>query len=43
MVRSLDAVYDLMHELGFEPLRPRPRHPEADPDEQEAFKKTDRH
>ena len=40
VVRGLDAVYDLMHELGFEPLRPRPRHPDADPDEQEAFKKS---
>jgi transposase len=40
VVRSLDAVYELMHELGFEPLRPRPRHPDADPDAQEAFKKS---
>jgi transposase len=40
VVRSLDSVYDLMHELGFEPLRPRPRHPDADPAEQEAFKKS---
>jgi transposase len=40
VVRSLDAVYELMHGLGFEPLRPRPRHPDADPDAQEAFKKS---
>ena len=39
VVRSLQAVYDLLHRLGFEPLRPRPRHPGADPAAQEAFKK----
>jgi transposase len=38
-VRSLQAVYDLLHRLGFEPLRPRPRHPAADASAQEAFKK----
>jgi transposase len=38
-VRSLQAVYDLLHRLGFEPLRPRPRHPRADASAQEAFKK----
>src|SRR5206468_3040445 len=25
VVRSLQATYDLLHRLGFEPLRPRPR------------------
>jgi transposase len=40
VVRSLQAVYDLLHRLGFEPLRPRPRHPRADAEEQEAFKKS---
>lgn len=39
VVRSLQAVYDLLHRLGFEPLRPRPRHPRADPAAQDAFKK----
>lgn len=37
--RSLQAVYDLLHRLGFEPLRPRPRHPGADPTAQAGFKK----
>jgi transposase len=37
--RSRQAVYDLLHRLGFGPLRPRPRHPKGDPPEQEAFKK----
>ena len=40
VARSLDATYALMHELGFETLRPRPRHPDADPAAQEAFKKS---
>jgi transposase len=39
VVRSLQATYDLLHRLGFEPLRPRPRHPAADAAEQESFKK----
>jgi transposase len=39
VVRSLQAVYDLLHRLGFEPLRPRPRHPAADAAAQEAFQK----
>lgn len=39
VVRSLQATYDLLHRLGFEPLRPRPRHPKADPAAQVAFKK----
>jgi transposase len=37
--RSLQATYDLLHRLGFEPLRPRPRHPRADPAAQDRFKK----
>jgi transposase len=40
LVRSLQTVYDLLHRLGFEPLRPRPRHPKADPAAAERFKKT---
>ena len=39
VARSLSAVYDLMHRIGFEPLRPRPRHPSADDAAQAAFKK----
>ena len=39
VMRSLQAVYDLLHRLGFEPLRPRPRHPKADPLIQDRFKK----
>ena len=39
VVRSLQAVYNLLHRMGLEPLRPRPRHPGADPAAQEAFKK----
>jgi transposase len=42
VVRCLQAVYDLLHRLGFEPLRPRPRHPGADPAAGEAFKKASR-
>jgi|SRR5579871_293214 transposase len=37
--RSLRAVYDLLHRLGLGPLRPRPRHPQGDPQQQEGFKK----
>jgi len=40
--RGLDAAYDLMHRLGFEPPRPRPRHPQADPAAQEAFERNSR-
>lgn len=39
VVRCLQAVYDLLHRIGLEPLRPRPRHPSADPAAQESFKK----
>jgi transposase len=42
VVRSLPAVYALLHRLGFEPLRPRPRHPGADPAAADAFKKVSR-
>jgi transposase len=37
--RCLQATYDLLHRLGLEPLRPRPRHPEADPVAADRFKK----
>jgi transposase len=40
VLRSLQAVYDLLHRLGFGPLRPRPRHPKGDPQRQEEFKKS---
>jgi hypothetical protein len=39
VLRSLLAVYDLLHRLGFGPLRPRPRHPKGDPAEQQEFQK----
>jgi transposase len=39
VVRSLQATYDLLHRLGFEPLRPRPAHPKGDPAARAAFKK----
>ena len=42
VVRSLQAVYDLLHALGFEPLRPRPRHPKASAEAQAAFQKSSR-
>jgi len=39
VARGLQAVYDLLHRMGFEPLRPRPRHPSASAEAQAAFKK----
>jgi transposase len=39
VVRSLPTVYALLHRLGLEPLRPRPRHPRADPAAPDRFKK----
>jgi transposase len=42
VLRSLQATYDLLHRLGFEPLRPRPAHPKGDPDARAAFKKASR-
>jgi transposase len=42
VLRSLQATYDLLHRLGSEPLRPRPRHPKADAAAQAAFKKASR-
>ena len=35
----LSGVYALLHRLGYSSLVPRPRHPDADPNAQEAFKK----
>ena len=37
---SLWGVYDLLHRLGYAYLCPRPQHENADPNAQEAFKKT---
>ena len=39
VVRSLDAVYQLLHRMGFESLQPRPRHAQADEEAQQAFQK----
>jgi transposase len=36
---SLNGLYHLLHRLGYNDLMPRPRHPETDPAELEAFKK----
>lgn len=37
VLRSLSAVYKLLHRLGYSYLRPRPRHRKADPQAQEEF------
>ena len=37
ILRSLPAVYALLHRLGYSYLRPRPRHRKADPQVQAAF------
>lgn len=36
----LSSVYALLHRLGYSCLMPRPKHRQADPQAQEAFKKT---
>ena len=41
-LRSLNAVYGLLHRLGYSSLVPRPRHPQADPAAQDEFKKNRR-
>jgi putative transposase len=41
-LRELGAVYNLLHNLGYESLAPRPQHRHADPKAQEAFKKSSR-
>jgi transposase len=38
-LRSLNAVYGLLHRLGYSSLVPRPQHPQADPLAQDEFKK----
>jgi transposase len=40
VLRSLPAVYHLLHRLGYSYLRPRPRHRRSDPEAQEAFQRT---
>ncbi len=40
VVYTLDGVYKFLHRLGYCCLKPRPRHKKADPEVQEAFKKT---
>lgn len=37
--RSLSAVYDLLHRLGYSCLQPRPEHYKSDPELQEKFKR----
>lgn len=39
-LRSLNAVYSLLHRLGYSSLVPRPQHPQGDPAAQEVFKKS---
>lgn len=39
-LRSLNTVYALLHQIGYSSLVPRPQHPQADPEAQEAFKKS---
>lgn len=36
---TLSTTYYLLHAIGYSWLVPRPRHPQADPQQQEAFKK----
>jgi transposase len=38
VVMSLQAVYDLLHRLGYSSLMPRPQHEDANPEVQEFFK-----
>lgn len=37
VIRSLPAVYNLLHRLGYSCLRPRPRHCKSDPEAQKEF------
>jgi transposase len=38
VVYSLNGAYELLHRLGYEPLRPRPVNPKKDPAREEAWK-----
>ena len=37
---SLNGAYELLHRLGYEPLRPRPVNPKKDPAQEEAWKRS---
>jgi transposase len=39
-VVSKDYLYDLLHRHGWRKVAPRPHHPQADPEQQAASKKT---
>jgi hypothetical protein len=41
-LRCLSAVYNLLHDIGYNDLVPRPQHKDADPAALEAFKKMPR-
>ncbi len=38
VVYSLNGAYELLHRLGYEPLRPRPVNPKKDPQKEQAWK-----
>jgi len=40
VVYSLSAAYDLLHRLGYEPLKPRPVNPKKDPEAEQAWKES---
>jgi len=40
VVYSLNATYDLLHRLGYEPLKPRPVNPKKNPEEEQAWKQS---
>ena len=40
VVYSLNGAYNLLHRLGYEPLKPRPVNPKKDPEEQQAWKQS---
>lgn len=42
-IYTLDAVYKLLHRLGYNDLMPRPHHPDTDPEVLERFKKKSCH
>lgn len=42
VIYTVNGVYRLLHRLGYSSLVPRPRHAQADPARQEAFKKKSR-
>jgi transposase len=39
-VYSLSGAYELLHRLGYEPLRPRPVNPKKDPEDEQAWKRS---